>query len=534
MTKIKKTSAVLALTAASTLAILGGKTLLDDVQFARAEAKVQATSAELQSVRDLSTVFRDVGRVVEPSVVQIVVHKTIKTGGPGLQPLPNDQLKKFFKDHGMNIPDAPDDQGGGNGGNGDGGDNNDNNAPDPGMEEVGTGSGVIMETDGDTAYILTNNHVAGDAKELTVTLADGRIVKGGKTIGADAKADLAVVKIHADHLIHANWGNSDLLDRGDWVLAFGSPFGYVGSMTHGIVSALNRQAGILGNNGYENFIQVDAPINPGNSGGPLVNIHGEVIGINTAIATRSGSFSGIGFAIPVSEARPIYNMLKEKGHVTRGWLGVSIEDVQRDPGLAHSFGYDDDKGVIVQQVLAGTPSTGKLQEGDIITSIEGKPVANVQELRNEVALIQPGTTVKLSVFRDSKETDVSLTIGEQPDNVMAMGNGGPNGGKADANADTGEALGMHLSSVTDELADKFNLGDSRKGAVIISVDPRSLAGKAGLQAGDVITRVGGKSVDDAAAASAALGKVDAKKGVRLYITNAEGSRFVFLQEDSDQ
>ena len=528
MTKIKKASAVLALSAACTLGMFGGKALLDDVQFARAEQKIQATSSELQSVTDLSTVFRDVGRVVEPSVVQIVVHKTIKGGDGNLQPVP-DQLKKFFKDHGMNVPDVPAPDGQADPNNGD-----DNAQPDAGEEEVGTGSGVIMETDGSTAYILTNNHVAGDAKDLTVTLADGRVIKGGKTIGADAKADLAVVKIHADHLIPAKWGDSDQLDRGDWVLAFGSPFGYVGSMTHGIVSALNRQAGIIENGqGYENFIQVDAPINPGNSGGPLVNIHGEVVGINTAIASRSGAFSGIGFAIPSDQAKPIYTMLKEKGHVTRGWLGVSIEDVQRDPGLARSFGYNDDKGVLVQQVLAGTPSSGKLEEGDIITSINDKTVSTVQELRNSVAMIQPGTTVKLGVFRDKKETDVSLTIGEQPDNVMAMGNGGnatPNG----ARAASGEALGMRLSNVTDELADKYSLGDNRKGVLITTVDPKSLAGKAGLQPGDLITRINGKSVEDASDASDTLSKVDVKKGVRLYITNAEGSRFVFLQQDDGQ
>jgi serine protease Do len=530
MNKIKKTSAVLALSAVTTLAVLGGRSFLDDVQFAHAEAKVQATSSELQSVRDLSTVFRDIGKVLEPSVVQIEVHKTVKGGG-GLG-APNDQLRRFFRDHGLQAPNGqiPDN------GNGSGGDdnNNDNAQPDPGMEEVGTGSGVIMETDGSTAYILTNNHVAGDASEMTVTLADGRVIKGGKTIGADAKADLAVVKIHADHLIPAKWGDSDQLDRGDWVLAFGSPFGYVGSMTHGIVSALNRQAGIIANGqGYENFIQVDAPINPGNSGGPLVNIHGEVVGINTAIASRSGAFSGIGFAIPSDQAKVIYTMLKEKGHVTRGWLGVGIQDVQRDPGLAKSFGFNDDKGVIVEEVMDNTPSSGKLQNGDIITSFDGKPVADVQELRNHVALIAPGTTVKLGVFRDNKETEVSLTIGEQPDNVMAMApNARENAGKAGSGStDAVEAWGVRLSSVTDELAEKYSLGDSHKGAVITSVFPRSLAAKAGLQPGDLVTRVGGSQVESADDAAKALGKEDVKKGVRLYITNDQGSRFVFLQKD---
>jgi serine protease Do len=521
MNQLKKTAAALSLAVAAGLAFEGGKSLVENVQFAHAQEAVQTTRQQLQSVEDLSTVFRDVGKTVEPSVVQIVVTKTVHNAGPARGGLPDDQyLRKFFRDHGMNVP------GGGNNGddqNNGGGDGSDDGSNE--QQEVGTGSGVIIETDGSTAYILTNNHVAGGASEMIVTLADGRIIKGGKTIGADAKADLAVVKIKADHVIAAKWGDSDALDRGDWVLAFGSPFGYVGSMTHGIVSALNRtNVGILGNQGYENFIQVDAPINPGNSGGPLVNIHGEVVGINTAIASRSGAFSGIGFAIPSSEAKGIYKMLKEKGKVTRGWLGVSIEDVQRDPGLAKSFGFDDDKGVIVQQVIAGTPSFGHLQEGDIVTSIDGKPVTSVQELRNEVAMISPGTTVKMGVFRDKKETEVDLTIGEQPDNVMAMGPRG-NGIAPNSDAHTEAAsIGLHLSNVTDELAQKFNLGDDqKKGALVTEVAPRSLAAKAGIMPGDLITRVAGKKVDDATEAADELDKANLKDGIRLYITSGEGS-----------
>jgi serine protease Do len=529
MNQLKKSATAIALAVAAGLAFEGGKSLVENVQFARAQDAVQSTRQELQNVQDLSTVFRNVGKVVEPSVVQIVVTKTVHNAAIPRGGLPDDQyLRKFFRDHGMNVP--------GDGGGNNEQPNNNGDAPDDGsndQQEVGTGSGVIIETDGSTAYILTNNHVAGGASELTVTLADGRVIKGGKTIGADPKADMAVVKITADHLIPAKWGDSDQLSRGDWVLAFGSPLGYIGSMTHGIVSALNRQAGILGTGGYENFIQVDAPINPGNSGGPLVNIKGEVVGINTAIATQSRGFEGIGFAIPSDQARVIYTMLKEHGKVTRGWLGVSIEDVQRDPDLAKSFGYNDTHGVIVQQVLAGTPATGKLEEGDIITAINGKAVENVQELRNQVAVIAPGAESKLTVFRDNKETDVTIKMGEQPDNVLAMtpGSGGlaPSHGMGDTAA--AAALGLHLTDVTDEMAQKFNLGDVRQGALVTAVDPRSTAFKAGLQAGDVIAKVGNKTVADAAAANAALSKQDVKKGIRLYVTNAQGSRFELLKQD---
>ena len=534
MNQFKKTAAALALAAAAGLAFEGGKSLVENVQFAHAQEAVQSTRQELQNVQDLSTVFRNVGKVVEPSVVQIKVSKTVHNAAAGRGGLPDDQyLRKFFHDHGMNVPD-----GGGNRNNNNGDDNNDATPPDDNggsdLQEVGTGSGVIIEADKDgTAYILTNNHVAGGATELEVTLADGRVIRGGKTIGADPKADLAVVKITADHVIPAKWGDSDQLSRGDWVLAFGSPLGYIGSMTHGIVSALNRQAGILGTGGYENFIQVDAPINPGNSGGPLVNIHGEVVGINTAIATQSRGFEGIGFAIPSDQAKVIYSMLKEHGKVVRGWLGVSIEDVQRDPGLAKSFGYNDTHGVIVQQVLDGTPATGKLQAGDIVTAINGKQVENVQELRNQVAVIAPGTEAKLTVFRDNKEMPVTIKMGEQPENLLAMGPGGSGTAPSGSQNTTAAAasVGLHLTDVTDEIAQKFNLSDVKQGAVVTAVDPRSMAFRAGLQAGDVITKVGGKSVADAAAADAALGKQDVKKGIRLYITSAQGSRFVFLQQD---
>jgi serine protease Do len=532
MTQFKKTAAALALAATAGLAFEGGKSLVDNVRFARAEEHVQSTRQELQNVQDLSTVFRNVGQVVEPSVVQIVVTKTVHNHSA-----PDEQfLRKFFRDHGMQAPDGSDkNPGGPQQQQQDGGD--DSSGSDGDQQEVGTGSGVIMEADADgTVYILTNNHVAGGATEMQVTLADGRVIKGGKTVGADPKVDLAVVKIHADHVIAAKWGDSDQLSRGDWVLAFGSPFGYIGSMTHGIVSALNRQAGILGNDGYENFIQVDAPINPGNSGGPLVNIHGEVVGVNTAIATRSRGFEGIGFAIPSDQARVIYTELKEHGKVTRGWLGVSIpHDVQSDPELAKSFGYQGTAGVIVDAVLDGTPAFGKLQAGDIITAVDGKPVATSRDLRNQVALIQPGTEVRFTVFRDDKETDVTVRMGEQPDNILAMNSHGsgsaPSGGGGHSSMAAASALGLHLTDVNDDLLQKYNLTNVKQGAIITAVDPRSLAAKAELAPGDVITMVGSRSVTDAASADAALARSDVKKGVRLYVVNARGSGFVFVSQD---
>jgi serine protease Do len=490
MNKTKKTFASLAIAVASVSAYIGGDALVGHIRFAHAEQEVHDTREELKTVTGLSDVFRKVGHAVKPSVVQIQVHKAIK--GLVIPGMPDD---------GEELPQLPNGLGNGQGGA----------VP----EEIGTGSGVIMEVDGDTAYILTNNHVAGDATKLTVTLADGRVINNGKTIGADPKSDLAVVRITADHLIPAVWGDSSKLDRGDWVLAFGSPFGYVGSMTHGIVSALDRQAGILRDvEGYEDFIQVDAPINPGNSGGPLVNIQGEVVGINTAIASRSGGFQGIGFAIPSNQAKLIYNELKDHGKVVRGWLGVQIMDVSKDPDAAKQLGYTAETGVMVDGVLKGTPSFGKLQPGDVIEKVNGTAVADSLALRNEVAATAPGKDIKLTVFRDKKDVDVTVTLGEQPANLMAM------------------QMGQQSQDVARIAALGLQLSDSPKhdGALVTAVKAGSLAEAADIKVDDLITRVGDDTVKSASDVQSALSGMDIHKGVRFYITNSDGYRVVTLGE----
>ena len=533
LSKWKRGAAVVAVAAASVAAWEGGSSLVANVQFARAEAQVQTSREQLQGVEDLSTVFRNVGRAVEPSVVQIEVTKTIKN--PHRMMPDDDFFKRFFHQQmpGQNqqMP-APDQD--------NNGDDDSPNAPnDPGDDQVerGTGSGVIMEVDGSDAYILTNNHVAGGATKMTVTLNDGRIVQNGKTVGADAKSDLAVVKIHADRLIPAKWGDSDQLERGDWVLAFGSPFGYVGSMTHGIVSALNRsQVGIIDQGqGYENFIQVDAPINPGNSGGPLTNIHGEVVGINTAIASRSGAFSGIGFAIPSDDAHRIYSSLKDHGHVVRGWLGVEIRDVQSEPELAKESGYTGATGVLVQEVLQGTPAFGKLQPGDVITALNGKPIENVTHLRNSVALIAPNTDSDFQIFRDGKQQDVNVKLGEQPENMLAMAQGthaspGDSGGSDQSDSEqTVARMGLELGDVTDELSQKYNLGDAHDGALVIAVRPNSPAALSGIAPGDLITRVNNQKVGNTHDALDLIAKQDLNKGFRLRITNRQGDGIRLMQ-----
>jgi serine protease Do len=525
MKSFRKSVAVMLLGGGAAGGLVVGSNLFHGAQWASAEQKPDTTPQQLSTVNDLSTVFRQIGKAVEPSVVNITVHKTIKGVTRNL-PFDDNFLRRFFPDQ------VPNNNGNGNNDDNNNNDNNDNNSPDngdEGLEQVGTGSGVIMEVNGSTGYILTNNHVAGGATEMLITLADGRKIEDAKVLGTDPKSDLAVVEIHADRLSPAKWGDSSTLEQGDWVLAFGSPLGYVGSMTHGIVSALDRQAGILGNQAYEDFIQVDAPINPGNSGGPLVNIHGDVVGINTAIASRSGGFQGIGFAIPSNEAKFVFTSLKDKGKVTRGWLGVSIGDVSRDPQTAASFGYNGSNGVIVEQTFHDTPANGKLRAGDIIEAMNGRPVENVLQFRNAVASEAPGTDLDLKVFRDGKETDVTLKLGEQPVDLVSFGHAaGPNDNSGAQNDATAEALGMKLVTPDDEAVQKFNLSD-KEGALVVSVKPRSPADRAGVRPGDLITRVAGQVVTNARQAGDALAKQDATKGVRLYITDADGSRFVFVE-----
>jgi serine protease Do len=546
MNVVKKGLSALVISGVAVGSYFGGSALVRDVRYAQAEDQVQASREDLKKVDDIYGVYRAVGRAMEPSVVSIEVHKTVKGAHNGMN-FDDDLLRRFFQQGPdgaapnlpPNLPRNPHRQMPNNPDNNDDNNNNNDDQSDS-MEQVAGGSGVIMEAADGKGYILTNNHVAGGAESMTVTLSDGRKIKQAKVLGTDPKSDLAVVEIEADKLIPASWGDSDKLDKGDVIFAFGSPFGYVGSMTHGIVSALNRQnIGILGRRdfAYENFIQVDAPINPGNSGGPLVNLHGEVVGINTAIATETGAFNGIGFAIPSNMAKPVYQQLKESGKVVRGFIGVQIESVGDDVDLAKSFGFDKETGVLVQQTFADTPATGKLKRGDIVTAIGGKPVKDSNQLRTAVANTKPGTDLAFTVFRKGKTQDVTIKIGEQPDELARAGashssneNGGNDNGTAETSA---KALGLRLMTPNDELIQRFGLdADTTQGALVTGVDRHSPAAQAGIQPGDIITQVGDKDVTTAGEARDAMAKQDLAKGIRLSITNRQGSRFVLLRQDA--
>jgi serine protease Do len=523
MKPIRSFLAVTTLCAASGVTGIVGYNMVQNVQFAHAAMKVEATRQQLHQAEDLSTVFRDISKVLSPSVVKIDVEKKVE-GYHTANPFQQDPfLRRFFGPNGPN---------GMNPGGQDGPGDNDENGNGSDVQ-IGTGSGVIMDTEGDKAFIITNNHVAGGAEQLSVTLADGRKIdkENCKVVGTDPKTDLAVVEITADHVIAAKWGDSDELEQGDWVLAFGAPLGYVGSMTHGIISALHRTGVENMQGGYENFLQTDAPINPGNSGGPLVNLHGEVIGINTAIASQSGGFQGIGFAIPSNMVQNVYEQIKTKGRVTRGWLGVGIDDVTNERDVARDFGFTQDTGIIVSQIIPGTPAAGQLREGDIITELNGKTVSTRDELRSEIAKTAPGDEVNLKVFRDGKTQDVTIKIGEQPENLSmdTLRDGHHAGSPAPDSTTNLHDLGMRLSDLSDEQAQSMGL-QNVQGALIVHVQANSAAARAGLTAGDIITRVRNTHVANAEEAQNALSKADLAKGVRLYVTQPDGSqRFVFIR-----
>jgi serine protease Do len=359
------------------------------------------------------------------------------------------------------------------------------------------GSGFIISDDG---YIITNFHVIKDASNIIVKLVDKREFKGDevKVIGSDARTDLALLKISTKDKLHALLlGDSDKIKVGDWVIAFGNPFNLEGTVTVGVISAKGRSNITLPEGpDFQSFLQTDAAINPGNSGGPLVDIHGEVVGINSAITSPSGGNVGIGFAIPINLAKTVIDELRDKGKVTRGYIGIYLQDITDD--IKEGMGLSSLSGVLVSEVMENTPaSRAGLKNGDVILEIDGKKVEDVQSFRITIASLPVGKTVSLKVFRDGKEKNVQVTVGEMP---------------AEQNASVEEekesGLGLTVVNVNDPRADQFQL-DVTIGVIVITVQPGSAAEKAGIAAGDVIMGIGKsaiKSVVDYKKAVAGLAK----------------------------
>ncbi len=354
------------------------------------------------------------------------------------------------------------------------------------------GSGVIVSSDG---YLVTNNHVIQRATSIEVQLQDKRSFKG-KVVGADPQTDIAVVKIDAKDLKTAPLGDSSALHVGDTVMAFGNPFGFNFTVTRGSVSALGRPGPVTaGGPPLETFIQTDAAINPGNSGGALVNIRGQVVGINTFIVSGNsgpggeGGFLGLGFAIPSNTVKHVMDDLVKTGKVSRGYLGVNLQRVPLDEKMARQFKLPDLSGALVQDVSPDSPADkGGIKAGDVIRKLDGQKVEGSAELTASITSMNPGTTVDLEVFRDGKPLNIKVTLGERPANLAAQGGGtrGPSGGTL---------RGISVQNLTPDLRDQLEVPASVRGVVITEVDPNSPAGQAGLRQGVVIQSINRQAVN---------------------------------------
>ncbi len=435
----------------------GASAVTAGVHAAPAVAKAQTAQDGVESLRSQSKAFVSIAKKVLPSVVTIVCEKTVQVTG-----LPGQGGSPFFSDpffgRFFQTPDR--------------------------VPETGSGSGVIVSADG---YILTNNHVVRNADKIRVTLENGRSFDA-EVVGTDPKSDVAVIKIKADGLDPAKLGDSDHLEVGEWVLAVGNPFQLSSTVTAGIVSAVGRSN--IGLADYEDFIQTDAAINPGNSGGALVNLDGDVVGINTAIASRNGGNQGVGFAIPINMASRIMDSLIDHGRVVRGWLGVSIQNI--NDTTAEIFGMDRPRGALVGQVSPGSPAEDAgIRQGDVILSINDAPVKDVEDLQLKVVDYAPGTRVDLRILREGDERTITVKLGElESEATDRPGSGESPGVRSDRTAD----LGLSLEELTRAVRRELDIPAGVEGLLVTEVNPAKPAGRAGLQRGDIITKVGGQEV----------------------------------------
>jgi serine protease Do len=406
-------------------------------------------SASLGSI-DLTSAIRQIAKHNIPAVVHIEVIQRQEIENPFL-PFDNSPFFRFFFD----VPGMP---------------------RKFKREFKGLGTGMLMDQNG---YILTNNHVVAGAEEISVLLASGKRYDA-KLVGADPKTDLAVIKISSSSpLPHVTFGDSDKMEVGDWVVAIGHPRGLDQTVTQGIISAKHR-TGITDPSSYQDFIQTDAAINPGNSGGPLLNLNGEVIGINAAIVSQSGGFEGIGFAIPSNMALYVAKSLMTNGKVARGWLGVSTQDLT--PELAASFNLRSSRGALVADVVKGSPAEkAGVRRGDVITGYRGKEVSDGSTLRSEVAISPIGEQAKITIIRNGETREIPVRIGNLEQAIHKEA------------ASLEARLGIDAAPLKPKVARQFGL-DTRKGVIITWVDPAGPFGEQGFEVGDLILEIEGRSV----------------------------------------
>jgi len=419
--------------------------------------------------------FAPLVKRVLPAVVNISVTENQKASpmadredegqGQDFRQSPFDEmLRRFFEQQGQNNPfqqENPGDEGG------------------AAVKRIALGSGFIIDAEG---HIVTNNHVVGDASKVEVTLQDGDKYTA-KIVGRDLRTDLAVLKIDAGKpLPYVNFGDSDAAQIGDWVVAVGNPFGLGGSVTTGIISARGRD---IHTGQFDDFLQIDAPINRGNSGGPTFNLSGQVVGINTAIYSPNGGSVGIGFAVPSNVAKTVVAALEEHGKVERGWLGVQIQEVT--PAIAASLGLKGNHGALVAVVTPDSPSAAAgLKPGDVILGFDGNDITKLRDLPHDVAAAAPGTNAALTVWRDGKQSQVDIKLGEMPANpqVASAGEEAQPPGESPAGA-----MGLHLGTLTNDVRSELHLGHDVHGVVITRVDNGSVADNLGLSRGDVIMSI---------------------------------------------
>ncbi len=445
------------------------------------KAQVTAPSTQLS----MPSSFAELADKLSPTVVNVKVTKIEKAdfNHPQMQ---GDPFGEFFGRFFQGSPQMPRD-----------------------YRSQGAGSGVIISDDG---YILTNNHVVDNAREVTVTFSDKKEL-AAEVIGRDPKTDLAVLKVETKKdLPSATLGNSENLKVGDWVVAIGNPFGLNHTVTSGIVSAKGR---VIGAGPYDDFIQTDASINPGNSGGPLFNLNGEVIGINTAIIPQG---QGIGFAIPIDTAKPLIPQLVDHGEVTRGYLGVNIQTITED--LAKALGIEKTEGALVADVVSGSPAAESgLKRGDVIIDFNGMDIKDSQDLPARVAATPVGEEVEVTILRDGKEEQIPLVVGKLASD----------GTHSESTADGKGKWGMQLHELGPELKEQYRI-NAEQGVAVVGVEPGSAAAEAGIRQGDVIVEVNRKAVDSIKEVKEGISEAKDKDHLLLLVQRQDGKFYVPLEQ----
>ena len=482
----------------TTILSLGAAALFVAPDAARHPAVAQNVTQQAQTVQR-PVGFADIVEKVKPAVVSVRVKVNASPENSSFEgrQLPQG-FERFFRRYGMPEDMLPEGRGPRQRG--------------PRQRTSGQGSGFFISPDG---YAVTNNHVVDKADEVEVQTDDGKTYTA-KVIGADPRTDLALIKVDGNNFPYAKL--ADKAPRiGDWVLAVGNPFGLSSTVTAGIVSARGRD---IGAGPYDDFLQIDAPVNKGNSGGPTFDIDGHVVGVNTAIFSPSGGSVGIAFAIPAATVDSVVTQLKDKGSVTRGWIGVQIQPVTKD--IADSMGLKNTDGALVAEPQPGSPAVkAGVKAGDVITAVNGEKIGNARELARRIGSMAPGNSVKLTLLQGGSEKTVNVTLGELPAQVEARNRGGE---ERDGPSSEGSALGLQLAPAGTVA------GSGSDGVVVTGVSPDGPAAERGLKTGDVILEVAGKAVSNPADVRKSLDEArkDNKRTVLLRVKSGEGTRFVAL------